>query len=109
MQNSGSSVRVAEEHPLPPEGVRAQLERIVSSGGFARSGRLVRFLRFVVEQALSGKQECLKEQTIGIQVFDRKPDYDPRVDPIVRVEARRLRAAIRLFLNGCRAHSPDGT
>ena len=106
MQNSGSSVRVAEEHPLPPEGVRAQLDRIVSSGGFARSGRLVRFLRFVVEQALSGKQECLKEQTIGIQVFDRKPDYDPRVDPIVRVEARRLRAKLKAYYTS-RGRSDD--
>jgi TolB-like protein/Tfp pilus assembly protein PilF len=96
-QNSRSSVGVAEEHPLPPEGIRAQLERILSSAVFSRSGRLVRFLRFSVEQVLAGNQDCLKEQTIGIQVFDRKSDYDPRIDPIVRVEARRLRSKLKTY------------
>jgi TolB-like protein/Flp pilus assembly protein TadD len=96
-QNSRSSVGVVEEQPLPPEGIRAQLERILSSDTFSRSGRLVRFLRFSVEQALSGNGDCLKEQIIGIQVFDRKSDYDPRIDPIVRVEARRLRSKLKTY------------
>jgi serine/threonine-protein kinase len=96
-QNLRSSVGSAEELSLPLEAIRAQLERILSSGTFSRSGRLVRFLRFSVEQALSGNQDCLKEQTIGIQAFDRKPDYDPRIDPIVRVEARRLRSKLKVY------------
>jgi hypothetical protein len=110
MQNSRSSVGVVEEHPLPLEGIRAQLERILSSEVFSRSGRLVRFLRFSVEQALSGNGDSLKEQTIGIEVFDRKSDYDPRIDPIVRVEARRLRSKLRTYyLSGGRGEHLAGT
>jgi serine/threonine-protein kinase len=56
-----------------------------------------RFLRFVVESSLSGKHGELKEYLIGVEVFDRKASYDPRVDPIVRVEARRLRSKLELF------------
>jgi len=94
---SQSSVLVAEEESLPVDGIRAQLDKVLASGIFARSDRLIRFLRFSVEQALSGNVDCLKEQTIGIEVFDRKPDYDPRIDPIVRVEARRLRNKLRAY------------
>ena len=98
-ENPPSSVGVARAlAPAPsPEGVRTQLERILASSGFARSSRLTRFLRFSVEQVLCGKGELLKEQTIGIEVFDRKPDYDPRIDPIVRVEARRLRVKLKAY------------
>ena len=78
------------------EVVQACLARIVSSRGFARSGRLCRFLRFIVDQALAGHQEQLKEYVIGVEVFDRPSSYDPRLDPIVRVEARQIgRASCR--------------
>jgi serine/threonine-protein kinase len=73
------------------------LERILASRLFCRSTRLCRFLRFSVEQALSGHGDQLKEQLIGIEVFDRKNDYDPRIDPIVRVEARRLRQKLKSY------------
>jgi serine/threonine-protein kinase len=61
---------------------------------FANSGRMSRFLRFAVEKVLSGRTSELKEYAIGVEVFDRRPDYDPRLDPVVRVEARRLRAKL---------------
>ena len=66
---------------------------MVASAGFADAGRLAPFLRFVVERTLAG--EPVKEAVIGVEVFHRPPDYDPRVDPIVRVEARRLRRGSR--------------
>jgi serine/threonine-protein kinase len=94
-QNWKSGVLVDEELVFPPDRVRAQLEQVLASELFSRSDRLIRFLRFAVEQALRGHSECLKEQTIGVEVFDRKPDYDPRIDPIVRVEARRLRSKLK--------------
>ncbi len=72
-----------------------QLSRIVGSRGFRLSERMQRFLTFCVEAALRG--ESPKEYTVGTAVFDRKPDYDPRVDPIVRVEARRLRAKLEEY------------
>jgi TolB-like protein/Flp pilus assembly protein TadD len=80
-----------------PEEIRAQLEKLLASRLFARSTRLCRFLRFSVEESLAGNGVRLKEQIIGMEVFDRKPDYDPRIDPIVRVEARRLRAKLKAY------------
>ena len=79
------------------EEVLTQLEKIVRSREFVRSERLARFLRFTVEQALHGRAADLKESVIGAEVFDRKTGYDPRLDPIVRVEARRLRVKLRRY------------
>jgi hypothetical protein len=71
--------------------VSAALERILSSAPFARSSQLANFLRFVVNEQLSGRDEAPKEYALGRQVFGRGTDYDPRIDPIVRVQARQLR------------------
>jgi len=75
----------------PPERLREALERVLESPSFIRSPRLSRFLRFIVESTLEGEDEKLKEYTIGVEVFDRGESFDPRVETIVRVEARRLR------------------
>jgi TolB-like protein/Flp pilus assembly protein TadD len=80
-----------------PEEIRAHLEKVLASRLFARSARLCRFLRFSIEESLAGNSGRLKEQIIGTEVFDRRPDYDPRIDPIVRVEARRLRAKLKAY------------
>lgn len=61
---------------------------------------MARFLRLVVEHSLAGKSGDLKEYLIGMEAFDRKPSYDPRVDPIVRVEARRLRSKLAAYYQG---------
>ncbi len=61
---------------------------------------MVRFLRLAVERTLAGQSDELKEYLIGVEVFDRKSSYDPRVDPIVRVEARRLRAKLKAYYEG---------
>ena len=76
------------------EEVRRQLDRLLASPGFVNAGRMSRFLKFVVEKTLAGEGERLKEYVIGVEVFDRGTDYDPRVDAIVRVEAARLRAKL---------------
>jgi len=73
--------------------VREQLERILRSEIFQKSPQLSRFLRYCVEQTLLGHQNALKEQILGAEVFHRDA-FDPRLDPIVRVEARRLRAKL---------------
>src|SRR5262249_44995864 len=77
-----------------------QLERILASPGFARNARLSRFLRFVVESHLMGKDSELKESLVAIEVFGRSPDYDPKQDPIVRTEAIRLRARLGAYYLG---------
>lgn len=71
--------------------VRAQLGKILASEAFVRSRRMQRFLEFVVEETLDGRADELGEYGIGISVFDRGPDFEPAVDPIVRNDARRLR------------------
>src|SRR5688572_14132707 len=86
--------------PPTADAVHPQLERILASPGFANAGRLSRFLRFVVERTLAGEGDQLKEYLIGTEVFDRAADYDPRLDSIVRVEARRLRAKLQEYYAG---------
>jgi serine/threonine-protein kinase len=80
---------------LTEERVREQLTRILTSETFQRAERLSRFLRYTVEQSLAGQDTTLKEYSIGLHVFDKPETFDTRVDPIVRVEAGRLRAKIR--------------
>src|SRR5271155_2047886 len=80
---------------LTPELVRATLDKILSSPGFANAERLTRFLRYTVEERLNGQTDKLKESLLGIDVFGRKPTYDPRVDAVVRTEAVKLRARLR--------------
>ena len=85
----------------PSEGqVRAALERVLASPGFAGAGRLGPFLRHLVECTLAGERDRLKESVLGVEVFQRPADYDPRTDPIVRVEARRLRQRLDDYYSG---------
>lgn len=80
-----------------PDQVRAQLERIASSSGFAGAERLTQFLRYIVEEALGGRGDRLKGRIIAREVFGRGADFDPQNDAIVRVEAGRLRSRLQEF------------
>ena len=82
------------------QAVRDHLERIVADDLFSGASRLCRFLRFTVESKIAGREDQVKELVIGREVFDRKDGYDPRLDPIVRVEARRLRAKLAEYYAG---------
>lgn len=82
------------------EAVREQLKRILDSKAFARSPRISRFLTFVVEQTLEGQEGKLKEYLLGVEVFGRLDSFDPRIDSIVRVEARRLRYKLDKYYEG---------
>src|SRR5438270_1463550 len=88
---------------MDPQFVRRELERILASAAFAGADRSSRFLRFVVEHSLDGKNVEIKESTIAVGLFDRKPAFDPRTDPIVRAEAARLRTRLDAYyrLEGC--------
>lgn len=77
--------------------IRAQLERVAGSSVLSQSPRKQRLLRYVVEATLSGKADRLKGYTLGVEVFDRGGDFDPNVDPIVRVEMGRLRSKLIEF------------
>jgi len=82
---------------LPRSAVIAQLDKVLSSSTFIRSKRLGRFLRFTVEQCLEGRQNALKEYLVGVEVFNKMETFDPRIDSIVRVEARRLRSKLERY------------
>src|SRR5450759_4779494 len=88
-----------KEQPPSREAIRQSLARIVESPGFSDSGRLPAFLQYLVEHSLSGDTARLKESVLGVEIFQRDPGYDPRIDPIVRVEARRLRARLEDYYN----------
>ena len=83
-----------------PDVVRQHLERVLDSPQFRDSWRRARFLRTVVERSLEGKAHDLKESLVGVMVFDRPPDYDPKIDSIVRVQARQLRGKLREYYAG---------
>jgi len=85
---------------VTPEQVREQVERIAGSDIFLQSERLCRFLRFTVDAKLRGEGGQIKEYLLGREVFDRNGEYDPRTDPIVRVEARRLRRKLEEYYAG---------
>ena len=80
--------------------VRAALEKVASSEGFSSAGRLPHFLRHLVEAALAGQTDRLKESVLGIECFGRDASFDPRADSVVRVEARRLRARLDEYYEG---------
>ncbi|WP_108610598.1 hypothetical protein [Aminobacter sp. MSH1] len=85
--------------------VRTQVRRIVESDLFRPAPRMQRFLSFVVEEALAGRSAYLKEYAIAQRVFDKSSDFDPRLSPIVRVEAGRLRRLLTLYYLQC--HSAE--
>ena len=104
-----------ESTGMSPAEVRGQLEKILASEAFARADRMSRFLRFVVQETLKGKGAQLKEYLIGVEVFDRESSYDPRIDPVVRGEARRLRTKLMEYYENegkddrIRIHLPKGS
>jgi serine/threonine-protein kinase len=73
---------------------KQQLDRILGSRTFQPVERLKRFLTFVVTETLEGRGDQLKEYVIAVQVFGKEEAFDPRTDPLVRVQARRLRARL---------------
>lgn len=90
------ALRLESAAPCLPA-IRAQLQKLLSHRLFARSERMRRFLHFAIEYTLQGRGAELKEYLIGTEVFDRQNAYDPRTDPIVRVEARRLRSKLQAY------------
>jgi hypothetical protein len=77
--------------------ISAVMERIIASPGFSKSGQLSNFLRFIVEETLAGRGDHLKAYTIAVDALGRDSTFDPQADPIVRVEAGRLRRALEHY------------
>ena len=85
---------------LPDPAIRAQLERILASEVFSRSQHLRRFLSYIVEQSLAGQGHSLKESVLAHELYGKGTDFDGGTDPVVRVDARRLRDKLREFYQG---------
>jgi TolB-like protein/tetratricopeptide (TPR) repeat protein len=86
--------------------IRAALDRVLASPPFPNSPQLLAFLRFVVESALKGEAEQIKSYTIAVEALGRDQSFDPQTDPIVRVEAGRLRRALQHYYAGPGASDP---
>jgi len=79
------------------DAARRALEEVLKSPGFVRNQRLACFLRFLIDRHLEGRDQELKESVIGVEVFGRTPGYNPKEDPVVRTEARRLRERLAAY------------
>jgi adenylate cyclase len=99
--NGNAVTRFHQRASQPPEpfvaDVRDHLERVLRSPHFDGSARSREFLRYVVEEVLAGRAAYLKQAAIAVEVFGRKPDFDAVIDPIVRVQAGRLRRSLERY------------
>jgi hypothetical protein len=77
--------------------VRAELERILGHPSFRHSKRYPVFLRYVVERALEGHAQELKERTVGAEALGRPASYDTGQDPVVRTTAAEVRKRLALY------------
>jgi TolB-like protein/Tfp pilus assembly protein PilF len=84
-------------HGLSHSAIKLQLEKILASESFREAAVTKRFLRYAVEHTLSGEGDRLKEYRLGLEVFDRDSSFEPRLDPVVRMAARRLRVKLREY------------
>lgn len=104
MQANGDLSQARNHHVPPPplspeerELFRGQLERLLEEPLFKHSRRYPSLLRYIVENALSGHIERLKERVLGVEVFGRPPDYDTSTDPVVRITAAEIRKRLAQY------------
>lgn len=97
---SETGTRAHPRSDLADAAVRAQLERILTSEVFSRSQQLRRFLSFIVDQRLAGQGDSLKESVIAHELYGKGTGFDGGSDPVVRVDARRLRDKLREYYEG---------
>jgi len=88
------------------DSVNAQLERMLSRPPLASSPSLSRLLRYLVEETLAGRSAEINEYTIGLRIFNRSADFNPRSDPIVRVQTHYLRAKLAQYYSAAGAQDP---
>lgn len=88
---SASAVKIA------PEVVRNHLRQLLTHGELADSPQLAAFLTYVVERKLEGAEDRIKAYAIATEALGRPPTFDPQNDPIVRVQAKRLRQALQIY------------
>jgi hypothetical protein len=88
------------------EQCQQQIYRIIHSATFRNALTLQQLFQFVADKAIGGTTEGLKEYTIGVEAFGRKQDFDPKTDPIVRVQIHRLRLKLKEYYDAEGSHDP---
>ncbi len=86
--------------------IRTAMERVLAGEAFRRSLRLQRFLRFITDLTLSGQESNINEYLIGVEVFERGPDYDQSDDSVVRRQAHSLRQKLGEYYNSEGRNAP---
>jgi hypothetical protein len=103
LQDAESAVTAEAPSPTDPVAELSTLEiwtavnKLRNSRAMKACTKLMQLLDFVVQATVDGESEYLKETTIGVFVFGRRPDYDPKADTIVRSQAWRLRAKLKKY------------
>lgn len=91
---------------LSAEQCEQQIQRIMRSTTFRNASTLQQLFQFVAQRAVTGTVDGLKEYTIGVEAFGRKQDFDPKTDPIVRVQIHRLKQKLREYYEVEGSHDP---
>ncbi len=91
---------------IAPSEVRDQLRRVLLSRHFVKAKKKSRFLEFMCEQALAGKAGEINEYTIGADVYERGPEFNPHEDSIVRVQAHEIRKSLLAYYQDEGRHDP---
>ncbi|WP_017964704.1 adenylate cyclase [Rhizobium leguminosarum] len=101
----GSAAPISSRPAPDADDIREQLERVVSSPEFPGVGRAATFLRYVVSETLEGRGNRIKAYSIAIEVFGRDPGFT-QDDPVVRIEAGRLRRSLERYYLVAGQHDP---
>ena len=88
----------------PRDECRHQVQRVLQSAGFHSASMLQQLLRYLAQKAFDPNAETLKEYTIGVEALSRPMDFDPKADPIVRVQIHRLRQKLKEYYDADGLH-----
>jgi len=98
VKDSAGRVEDAQRNPdILPGAIRAHVSKVLASKEFVHADSLRRFLAYSVEKTIEGETSCLKESLLGTTLFGRGDAFDPRIDPIVRVQAGKLRTRLQRY------------
>jgi hypothetical protein len=97
MKSVAGNSALSEPGPAPLTLCHDQVERIVTSKTFQNAPTLQQLFRFLAKRAVEAHSEEIKEYTIGVEALGRKQDFDPKTDPIVRVQVYRLRQKLKEY------------
>ena len=92
--------------PSLHKAISHQLELILENPDFKATPPQIAFLKFIVNQALAGKSREISDYTVATEVFDRGPDFDQLIDPIVSIQADILRRALARYYKNTGKNDP---